>query len=442
MRAGRIALIGALLLAPGAGAETLSIDQAVARALGRHPALAAAGHAEDAARARTRQARTAWLPRVSVEGAYRYQGPVPELSIDTGITLPGTSEPVSITREIGTAHVASASVTAGWRALDFGARAARVEAAAAMERAAAADGAERQAEVAQAVRLAYLGVALQDEVARVTEGALAVARDARDRAQSGLAAGLASKVGVAAARSRVAELESRLVAARQGRERGAETLRLLLGLSPGEPVVLSERLGELVPVEVAAPETTPVEARLDASQQALERQQQAVRRSALPTVDLYATGGYQYPRTFVETDRAGFVWAAGVKLSWEAFDGGLRARQRDELDARIAEVGSLREAAGEDTRRRLADAEAALRTARASGEAATAQVEAARVYLDAARGGQEAGTATTLEVQAAEEALEQAQLAEIKASFDAAVAQAERLRALGVARVRAEESGR
>lgn len=436
--------LAGVVWAPAALAAPLSLDAAVSRALDRHPALTAADRAGTAAHARTRQAKTAWLPRVNVDGAYRYQGPVPELAIDTGLTLPGASEPLSITREIGTAHVASLSVTAGWRALDFGARTARIAAAKAMERAAVADGAERQADIAQAVRMAYLGVVFQDEVARVTQGALAVTRDGLARAEAGLAAGLASKVRVASARARAAELESRLVAATEGRERVMATLRILLGLPPDAPLELTDGFELFESLHPATPESTPTDARLAASGEALSRQEQAVRRSALPTLDLYATAGYQYPRTFVETDTAGFVWAAGVKLSWEAFDGTLRARQRDELAARRAEVEALRQAAAEDTQRRVLDADAALRTARAERASAAIQVEAAQTYLEAARGGESGGTATALEVRQAEEGLDQARLAEIKARFDAAVAASERLRALGWAQAdnAGEGSGR
>lgn len=143
----------------------------------------------------------------------------------------------------------------------------------------------------------------------------------------------------------------------------------------------------------------------------------------------------------METDKAGLVWAAGVKLSWEAFDGGLRARQAEELDARRAELMALRQAAGEETERRVLDADAALHTAMAASVSAAAQVEAAQAYLDAARAGESGGTATALEVRQAEEALDQARLAEIKARVDKAVAASDRLRALGVARTAGAAQG-
>jgi len=55
------------------------------------------------------------------------------------------------------------------------------------------------------------------------------------------------------------------------------------------------------------------------------------------------------------------------------------------------------------------------------------------VYLRAARTSHRAGTGTALEVRKAEEALDQAELAEIKAYFDAALARAALLLAQGVA---------
>jgi DNA-binding MarR family transcriptional regulator len=47
----------------GLGDTADSVDDAVTRALARHPALTAAERAGEAAHARTRQAKTAWLPR-------------------------------------------------------------------------------------------------------------------------------------------------------------------------------------------------------------------------------------------------------------------------------------------------------------------------------------------------------------------------------------------
>ena len=142
---------------------------------------------------------------------------------------------------------------------------------------------------------------------------------------------------------------------------------------------------------------------------------------------------YQYPKNYFEIE-GGLFYMAGIRLTWNVFDGDLLRRQRAELRAKVRQVKSLRQAADEDVRRKLADAAAKRRIAAASAAAARRTRRAAQVYLKAARVSRKAGTGTALEVRKAEEKRDQAQLAEVKAWFESALAWAEQLRAQGVAR--------
>lgn len=418
--------------------QRLDADAAVARALARHPALLAAAHAAESASARVEQARTAWLPRVGVDAGYRYAGPVPELVVDTGITPPGAPEPIVIRREAGTEHNAHVTARAGWRAWDFGARDARTGAADAGVEAAAHERDERAADIAFAVRAAYLAVLLFDETSAVTERSLAIAREERSEAELRRSAGVGDDLAVASAASRVADLESRLVDARQGRARSLATLESLLGVPTGAALVLTETLsGQMAAAATDAAAATgeghPTLERMGALARATERRRDAVERSAWPTVDLYGSLAYQYPHTFFETDAAGVVWAAGVTLSWDAFDGGLRGRQEDELAAREAEISALRDAAREEIDRQAVDARTRIESALGAAEAAERSREAAEVYLEAGRTAFAAGTATALDVRKAEEAVDRAHLAAVKARFDGALARAALKRARGQA---------
>lgn len=451
--AGRAAVAGALGLsallafgaaapvgaegAPGGVSATLTLEEAVARALGRSPVVAAQGFAVAATEAKAAQAKSAWFPRVSTSAWYRASGPVPELALDTGFTLPGAAAPLTIRRELGSPHSAGVSATVGWRALDFGARDARIAAAEAMTRAARADGDARAAELAFAVRAAYLTAALDDELVAVTERALDRARADLKTAEDRRRVGLAGDLGVAASSSRVAELEARLAEARENGNAAREALALALGLPPGAPIVLADELTALAPGEGPPGggdvDATPALAGLRATAAALAEEDAARARSRLPTVDLFAQGAFQYPRTFIDTDEAGLTWAAGVTLAWDAFDGGLVSAQRDELAEKRAQLGALADASREETARALAQATAQGRSARAALAAGEKLVAAAETYVKAARGALAAGTGTDLEVRAAETALDQANLGLLRAHFAAAMAHAQRLRALGVA---------
>ncbi len=421
-------------LSPTASAAPVALtqEQAVARAVERHPAVEAAEHATEGARRRVDQARTAWLPRLSAEASYRYSGPLPELSVV--VDLPILPQPQTLTQEVGTQHNAGAGLKVGWRAFDFFARDAAIDAAQAAAGAVAAEGEQRAAEIAYAVRATYLGALLAAEVETITQRSLGVAQQALADEQVRRAAGIGDDVAVAGAETRVAELEARLVDARQSRRRAMESLALFLDVKDPTAIVLTDRLAVLSGTgNPAHREDSPSLRRLDALEEAVAHQRTSVDRSFWPTLDLFGNVSYQYPQTFVSKE-AGYAYAVGAALTWNLFDGDLRRRKRQELDARAAELGALRRAAVEDLERQEDDADSRAEAAAAGETAARRSLDAAQVYLRAAQAGLAAGTGTTLDVRRAEEAVDQANLALARAQFEAAMAHAQKLRALGVGR--------
>jgi outer membrane protein TolC len=508
---GAAALLG---WAAPAAAETvaLSQEQAVGRAVKRHPLVQASRHGAAAAESKVDQARTGWFPRIKLEGGYQYVGPQQRMKITQEVDL--MPEPIVIERDIGSVHNASVGLTVAWRAYDFGARTALADAAKAAAQAARAEGDERAAEVAYATRAAYLAALFFQELATVTQRSLKVARTEYREQRVKKKAGVGSELDVARIETRVAELQARLTRARQERARALVTLRLLLGLPGSAELRLTDSLeglaqtggspgvtrrgtgqgaasegnggaraagsggahtagsggaraagsggahtagsggaraaesggahtagsggaratesgGALVPGDPR--EEHPTRRRLDALKRATEARLSERWRSYWPTLDVVGNVRYQYPKNYFEIE-GGLFYMAGIRLTWNVFDGDLLRRQRAELRAKVRQVESLREAADEDVRRKLADAAAKRRIAAASAAAARRTRRAARVYLEAARVSREAGTGTALEVRKAEEKLDQAQLAEVKAWFESALAWAEQLRAQGVAK--------
>jgi len=515
---GAAALLG--LSAPAA-AETvaLSQEQAVGRAVKRHPSVQASRHGATAAESKVDQARTGWFPRIKLEGGYQYVGPQQRLKITQEVDL--MPEPIVIKRDIGSVHNASVGLTVAWRAYDFGARTALADAARAAAQAARAEGDERAAEVAYATRAAYLAALFFQELATVTRRALEVAEKEHEEQRVKKKAGVGSELGVARIETRVAELQARLTRARQERARALVTLRLLLGLEKSTELRLTDSLARLARAAgspgaraagsggaraarsggaraagsggaraggsggaraagsggaraagsggaravgsggarvaraggaraggsggaraaraggALAPgdprEKHPTRRRLDALKRATEARLSEKWRSYWPTLDVVGNVRYQYPKNYFEIE-GGLFYMAGIRLTWNVFDGDLLRRQRAELRAKVRQVKSLRQAADEDVRRKLADAAAKRRIAAASAAAARRTRRAAQVYLKAARVSRKAGTGTALEVRKAEEKRDQAQLAEVKAWFESALAWAEQLRAQGVAR--------
>ena len=436
-------LLGVSVASP-AQAEPMSLgqEQAVGRALDRHPAVAAAGHSTAGAKWRARQAETAWLPRVALEANYRYQGPLAELVVDTGVVVPGSFDPLVIEQRMGSAHNASAALKVGWRAFDFFARDAQISATRALARAAEAEGDERAAEIAYAVRATYLSALLYDKVEEITRRSLAVAEQALAEEIIRREAGIGDDVAVAGAQTRVAELEARLVDSGQAHKRAMTSLNLFLGVDTGSEIILTDELEVLGGAVGGSAKSAPQLRRLTALGAAVSDKRTGLSRQLWPTIDVFASFGYQYPETIFAAEGFGQAYAVGVALTWNIYDGDLRRRQGKELDARAAELAALRRAAAEDLSRKDADAESRAESAVAAATAARRSLAAAEVYLRAAQSSLAAGTGTTLDVRRAEEAVDKAGLALVRAHFEAALARAQKLRVLGIARGQARSGSK
>lgn len=419
-------------------AKTVRLSQrkAVGRALGRHPAIRAVRKAVQAATARVEQTRTAWYPRIKLEASYMLIGPVQKLSVDTGFTIPGEDQPVTIEQEMGSLHNAGAGVSVAWRAYDFGARSVRTDAANALKKAVRAQTQTQRSSIAHAVRMAYLAARFFKEVEKSTRGSLTVAQADRKQKQKLHTAGVGNKLDVARVDMRIAELSSRLAQAVQQRNKALTTLRILLGFPADTQLVLTDGLQQLGTTAVPQNGRTPhpLRQRLEALHTAAELEHKRLGRTYWPTLDLVGSFKYQYPKNYFESDIWGMQYTAGVVLTWKVFDGDLRRRQRNESEAKIAELAAKREAVDEEIQRKLAAARAKVKIADAGVTAAQKRIRAAKVYLAAARAARKGGTGTGLEVKKARDSLDQAQLSLIKAYFDGAAARAEILHVLGRAK--------
>jgi outer membrane protein TolC len=430
---------GLLAAAPAAAQQpiALTFDAAAALAAERHPAMVAARSRSAAAVAAREQAESAWLPRVGVEAQYQNVGPIPTLQIDTGITPPGAPSPLVIEREVGAMHQAYLGARVGWRATDFGARDLRVEAGEQGVSSSEAQAEQTALDVATGARRAYVSWAYFHEVGALVERQLSVSAAELAHQEARLQAGLASDTEVAGARARQAALASRRLEVQQGEAQAAATLCALLGLPEGAKLLFGEGLAPLAdraravllggthrgePPELAA---------LERQAHAAELLAESIARSWAPTVDLTASGRYQLPRTFVDTDEAGFAWAAGVALTWSAFDGGLRSAEAREALATRDSLRAGLAAARESWALQAAVARAQLVAADGRLDAARVQLEAAGQFHAAAATALKAGLGTYLDVLRAEDQRDQAEAGQRKAHFDAAMALVDWLAAAG-----------
>ncbi len=411
----------------------LSQDQAVDRAVARHPALLASRNAALGARARVALAQSAWLPKVKLDASYLIMGPVQTLNMQVDLPLAGAT-PIRIERDMGSLNNASVGVTVAWRVFDFGVRDARIAAAKAAAAASMAEGRQRTAEIAYAVRVSYLAVLFYEEVIRATGRSMKVAgAELRDR-QVQRKAGVGNDLDVARADIRIAQLTAHLSQARQEHARSLVNLRLLLGLKPQTPVILTDNLLSLGATQATAsssPRRHPSHVRLSALLRASRLEVQRLDRSFWPTLDLVGNVKFQYPKNYFENEEGGVAFTGGLLLSWSLFDGGILKQQREQALAKEGEVRALIQTEDESILRQIADARAKMRIATTAVKTSQRTLKSAEIYLRAAQASLKAGTGTALELRRAEETKDQAKLAEIKAYFDAAIARAAYLRAQG-----------
>jgi hypothetical protein len=311
-----------------------------------------------------------------------------------------------------------------------------------------AEGAEREAEIAQAVRMAYLGVALSGRGGAGDSG-----RAGRDPRRAWPARSRGWRRGW---RRRCAwpapGLARRSCESRLGRraQRAASawlaTLRLLLGMPAGEVLELSDGFDGLGASEPPAATAGPAGADPDGRALGGDRGGAGAPAEGDAPVGAADLGSVRDRGLPVPADLRGDRQGRAGLGGWSQAElGGLRRR--------------LARAAGRGAGRAAGRADGAAPGGRRGDRAARARRRCCIAHGDGGQclcgcagrggaglprcsaGGESGGTATALEVRQAEEALDQARLAEIKARFDKAVAASDRLRALGVARTAGATQG-
>ncbi|MFW6369532.1 MAG: TolC family protein, partial [Myxococcota bacterium] len=126
------------------------------------------------------------------------------------------------------------------------------------------------------------------------------------------------------------------------------------------------------------------------------------------------------------------TWIAGLGLSWNIFDGGLREAELREAAAQISESRNQARAARGRTRDEIRRARLDLDSARANLLKAEEQALLAAENVELVRGAYEAGVATSLEMVDANAAFRGAELARINEQLNAELAALALARAAGL----------
>jgi outer membrane protein len=402
--------------------QTLTLSEAAASALARHPSALVGAAGVERAEAMQREMRSALLPGISLDGsAVRFEEPMvvaPLHGFDP--TRPPVFDRTLIQGAAGLS----------WLAFDGGALRARIgRADAHAAAAAAADDALRQQLLVDVAR-AYASVVMMRDVVVAHESRLSSLEGERDRAARLLDQGRVARVVLLRADAALSSARAELASTRADHDVAERQLARVTGLA-----VDSIRAARLADTRVAGSgdrrDGLLAQARTaNAELRRLESNIVAARRTAReaaaqwwPRIQL----GGRYVRYASGAGDAGGEWQTGMQLTYPLFTGGSRSAvaERAQVEVRLAEaelsVAELRVAAAID------EAWSALTAATARVDAWQAAVrqseEVARIErlaLDTGAGVQTDYLAAEAELLRARAALTQAGAAQLIARVELA----------------------
>lgn len=394
------------LLLATAGADALSLPEAVQLALRNDPRMRAAAAEVEAAQAGIEQARAAYRPQVGVAAEIGRS----DFQVDAPFPVSGLRTPNSVAAEL------VQPLYAGGR-LDAQLQAATSDAAAASER----ETATRQQLLLAAVN-AYLTVQRDRDVIALSEANLKTLQAAAGDTRKRFDAGEATRTDVSQAEARLAEARAGLVTARAALRSSAASFQRVVGVAP--ETLDETRADPALPPTLSAAlrqaQASPL--RREAEQQ-LRRAQAGVdvaRAGHLPELTLDATAGTR-DNTEFGYDRID-TWSALLKLSLPIYQGGGVAARVGEARAREDQARAIAQDAERAVTEAVIQAWENLQAAQERVPAFEAQVQAAQVALDGVRKELDVGSRTTLDLLDAERELLAAQVNLTTSRRDRAVA--------------------
>ncbi|MFA9459761.1 TolC family protein [Thiohalorhabdus sp. Cl-TMA] len=423
----------AVLLVPGT-AGAIGLEEAVRQALENNNQVSASRYRMKAAGHRVDAARSGYLPQVDLQvGARATDNPAQafiaklnQAEVTSQDFRPGTLNDPDTTTDFATALVLRQPLYQG------GATSARVTQARSSREAAGEQFNQTRLNVALGATRAFLQVQLARAQVRVTREALEAAREHLRIAEDRFETGSALRSDMLQARTRVSELEERLLARKNGLALAKSTLNEQLGRGLDAPVRLQQDLGaELPPATpdlrslirkalAERPAITATEARLAAARARVTEAQAAL----LPHLNLEAR---------LEDHRdsgADQSWLAGIRMDWRLFGGGRVATRQAAEAERFATHAQLT-----DTQRKVRlevrRAKLNLETARRRLETVRHAVESARESLRTNTNRYRQGAATIVEVLDAQLARHQARARQVEALYDLRLSHARLQKAVG-----------
>ena len=408
-----------MLTVPVWAQSSLSLNEAVERAISKHPSIAATQSGIDAAEARVREAQSGRLPKVNYSESWqRSNNPVFVFSslltqrqfAESNFAIGALNNPSALNNFQSVVSIDQPIYDAGLTK--------RATATAELGRDLATED-KRKAEQQSIGRVAaaYYGVLLAGDMGQVADAAVRSAESDLERAINVRDAGMSTDADVLSIRVHLAAMREQQIR----RRADLSVAEAALNEAMGEPLDTHFSLTTRLTAPAFAPHAASgIIARPEIRQaklagQIAESQTTAARAAYLPQV--FARAAFEADRQRFVT-RAGANWFTGVTLRWNLFNGFADRARIEEATSAVTRAHALEHQATEgvklEVRRAQADLDAAGQRIGVT-ESAVAQAEES---LRITKNRYEAGLTTVTELLRSETALAEAQSRRFAAVHD------------------------
>jgi outer membrane protein len=423
-----IALL-ALLLAQGAPARTLTLQEAQRLALERQPQLRAARSSTQAAEGRVEQSRSGLLPQLSATAGY-------ERTTNNFLFRPGGIVRAGAEASWSAFNFFDTSATLSQLLWDFGQTSNRWRSTQASARATADQERSTGQQIVLQVRTAFFNTVAFKELLAVARETLANQRNHLAQIEGFVQAGTRPPIDLSQAQADFANAEVQVVNADNAYQRSKVLLNQAMGVEgPIDYDVASESLppqqGEDGALEALLQSALAARPEIASATEQVKAQQlliQSARGSYGPTI---AAGASINQTSLAGMNYIGWNAAVGVTLTWNLFQGGLTNGMIHEAEGNLGFAAAQLDLLRQQVRVDVDQALLAIRAAKAALSSARKALVAARQRLSLAEGRYQNGSGSVIELGDAQIAASNAAAQVVQTDFQLATSRAQLLFAVG-----------
>jgi outer membrane protein TolC len=412
LAAGLLAIVGGPVQAEP---MKLSLDDAVKMALVQNRSMQAAREKITAARGKYVDSRSGVLPKLNFTSTYTRLMPVP------AVTLPkafGGGEIKLTYPDNYDLNLNLSQSLFSWGKAQNGYHTAHAQLEATQE-----DSANMRQETIASVTKAYYGVLVTQEFIRVSEEALATAREQEDVVRKRYEAGTVSKFDLLRTQVQVANTKPQVEKAHDGYETALLALKNLIGVPLDTPLELTDGLAyEPLSVDVKTATATALAKRPDLQslayqKRALEYTLAIAKAGLRPNLSLAANYDYKNPNP-AGLNQWGQSGTLSLILYTPLFDGFSTSGRVAQAASGVRQLAIAQKQAQEGVALEVNSTVLALKEAQANIESQKENVDLAKESLRIGKVRYDSGLITNLEILDAELAVTQAETNYLQALYD------------------------